>query len=211
MKDVVIVRQSVSQKRYVATATDTYHGTVAGAAEYLAARGIDERLADTYLLGYVAEPLVGDEEYAGRLAIPYLTSAGPIDIRFRSLGGEQPKYLSRAGAKTHMFNVRALYKPSPWIAVCEGEFDTIIMDGAVGVPAVGVPGANNWRDHFRLLLEDYELIFVLCDGDQAGRDFGKKVASEVDGATVVHLPDGTDVNDLYLAEGKEGLLKRLGL
>lgn len=211
MKGAGIVRLSASQKRYVATATETYHRTVAGAAEYLAARGITEELAAMYHLGYVAEPLVGDEEYSGRLAIPYVTTSGPIDIRFRSLNGEQPKYLSRAGAKTHMFNVQALYRNSPWIAVCEGELDTIIMDGACGIPAVGVPGANNWRDHFRLLLEDYEIIFVLCDGDQAGRDFGKKIASEVDGATVVHLPEGMDVNDLYLTEGKEGLLKRLGL
>lgn len=205
------MRLSVSQKRYVATATDTYEKAVAGAEEYLAARGITPHLAATYRLGYVAEPLVGDEDYAGRLSIPYVTSSGPIDIRFRSINGEQPKYLSRAGAKTHMFNVQALYNPSPWIAVCEGELDTIIMDGAVGVPSVGIPGANNWRDHFRLLLEDYELIFVLCDGDQAGRDFGKKVAGEVDGATIVHLPEGMDVNDLYLVEGKDGLLKRLGL
>ena len=107
--------------------------------------------------------------------------------------------------------MNALLKNSDTIAICEGEIDAITMDALVGIPAVGVPGANNWRRHFRLLFEDYAQVFVMCDGDQAGKEFGKRISSELDGATVIHCPEGSDVNELFLNEGADGIRKRVGL
>lgn len=205
------MKLSSSQKRYLETATAHYEQYLPHAQHYLAARGIPLETAATFRLGVVLEPLVGDEDYAGRLTVPYLTPHGVVDLRFRSLGDQTPKYLSRPNAQTRLFNVPALLSDSDVIAVCEGELDTIVMHALVGVPAVGVPGASNWREHYRLLLEDFERVLVMCDGDQAGRDFGRRVAGEVDGAATVQLPDGMDVNDLYMAEGSEGLRKRMGL
>lgn len=205
------MKLSSSQRRYLETATSHYEQFLPHAQAYLEARGIPLQAARMFRLGVVAEPLVGDEEYAGRLAVPFVTPGGVVDLRFRSLGDQQPKYLSRPNAQTRLYNTPALLADSDVIAVCEGELDTLVMHALVGVPAVGVPGANNWREHYRLLLEDFERVLVMCDGDQAGRDFGRKVAGEVDGAAMVHMPDGLDVNDCYLAEGAEGVRKRMGL
>lgn len=204
---------SVSQKKYLETAVEAYHVQIdAAVAGYLLGRGIGKEVADMYRLGGVAEPLVGDDEYVGRLSIPYLTPAGVVDIRYRAIRPEHsPKYLSRVGSHARLYNVQALLQKSETICICEGEIDAITMDALVGVPAVGVPGANNWRDHFRLLFEDYTQVLVVCDGDQAGKEFGKRVAGEISGATVIHMPDNMDVNDLYLSEGREGIRKRLGL
>jgi len=206
-------RLSVSQKSYLEKATEAYHLQIdTGGAAYLTGRGIGKEVASTYRLGNVVEPLVGDDDYAGRLAIPYITPAGVVDIRYRALMPEQsPKYLSRTGAGAKLYNVSALLKSSNTIAICEGEIDAITMDALVGIPAVGVPGANNWRRHFSLLFEDYSQVLVMCDGDQAGKDFGKRISSELDGATIIHCPEGSDVNDLYLQEGAEGIRKRVGL
>jgi len=206
-------RLSVSQKSYLEKATEAYHLQIdTGGAAYLTGRGIGKEVAGMYRLGNVVEPLVGDDDYAGRLAIPYITPAGVVDIRYRALMPEQsPKYLSRTGAEAKLYNVSALLKSSDTIAICEGEIDAITMDALVGIPAVGVPGANNWRRHFSLLFEDYSQVLVMCDGDQAGKDFGKRISSELDGATIIHCPEGSDVNDLYLQEGAEGIRKRVGL
>jgi DNA primase len=205
------VKLSLSQRHYLETATDAYHAQAEHAEAYLAERGISRQVADTFRLGVVVEPLVGDSDFIHRLSIPYLTLSGVIDIRYRALLPDQnPKYLSRTGASTNLYNVASFMSDSPVIAICEGELDTIVMSGVVGIPAVGVPGANNWRSHYRLLFEDYERVLVMCDGDQAGREFGKKVAAEVEGATVIHLPDGMDVNDMYLHEGAAALRKRVG-
>jgi len=206
-------RLSVSQKNYLEKAAHAYHQQIdATGAGYLMGRGIEREVAATYLLGNVAEPLVGDDDYVGRLSIPYITRAGVVDIRYRALSPVQtPKYLSRTGAESKLYNVNALLKNSDTIAICEGEIDAITMDALVGIPAVGVPGANNWRRHFRLLFEDYAQVFVMCDGDQAGKEFGKRISSELDGATVIHCPEGSDVNELFLNEGAEGIRKRVGL
>lgn len=206
------MKLSVSQKKYLETATEVYHEQLEHADHYLRERGISLEVAATYRLGVVVEPLPGDSDFTNRLSIPYLTMGGVVDLRYRALLPEQtPKYLSRPSAHSTLYNVNALFSDSSTIAICEGELDTIVMDAIVGVPAVGVPGANNYKDHYRLLFEDYERVLVVCDGDQAGRDFGKRVAADIEGATIIHLPDGLDVNDLYLSEGVNAVRQLLGM
>jgi DNA primase len=201
---------SASQRKSLERATSAYEANVDQVAGYLTARGISRETARTYRLGYVAEPVRGDDEYAGRLSIPYITTSGVVDIRYRALDTDGPKYLSRPGAKTRLFGVTALLKPSPVIVLTEGEVDCMTVNQC-GVAAVGVPGANAWKDYWRLLFLDYEEVIAVCDGDQAGRDFGKKVAERVDGATVVHMPDGMDVNELFVRDGAAAVLERIGL
>lgn len=195
---------SESQRRSLELAAATYEAAVAGAVEYLRARGIEATTARTYRLGYVA-----DGEYAGRLAIPYITADGSVvDIRYRALSPEQsPKYLSRPGSKSHLFSVSSLLADGDTVYITEGEIDAITLN-QFGFNAVGVPGASNWQEHWKRLFDDYDRVIVVCDGDQAGRDFGKKVAERIDGATAVHLPEGEDVNSLYVTD-RDALLTAL--
>ena len=204
---------SASERDLLEQATQAYERHLPEVEEYLEGRGIPLEVARTYRLGCVAEPTpgFGDDEYVGRLTIPYITPAGVVDIRYRALTDGGPKYLSRVGAKSKMFNTRAFRKVSRAILVCEGELDTVIADGLAGVPAVGVPGASNWHKHYPLLFEGYQRVFVMADGDQAGRDFGKKVVSTLDNAVVVTMPDGMDVNDVFQREGAAGIRRRVGI
>lgn len=212
MKGWGFVTLSVDARRSLEEATATYQFQIDAAGTYLAARGISRGSANTFRLGYVAEPMIGHEQYAGRLAIPYLTPAGPVDLRFRAVRDDDtPKYLSRPGAESHLFNVLAFQQDDDVIAVCEGEMDTIIAHGECGIPAVGVPGANGWKPWYARAFADYRKVIVLCDGDQPGRDLGKKIAQQIDVATVVSMPDGLDVNEVFLAEGPDGIRKRVGL
>ena len=164
-----------------------------------------------FRLGYVTGDNPGDNDYATRLSIPYLTPAGPVDVRYRAIGDATPKYLSRPGAGTRMYNVKDLLIESPVLYVCEGELDTITASALCGLPTVGVPGANNWQKHFKLLMSDYLKVVVLCDGDEAGRQFGKTVCKEVDSAVAVAMPAGMDVNDVYVNGGREAVLEQVGL
>jgi DNA primase len=183
---------------------------------YLEGRGLDLGLAATFRLGVVIEPEIGHELYAGRLSIPYLTRAGVVNIKFRCI--EQhvckdvgcPKYLGLEMG-TNIFNTLAFFKDSPHIAICEGEFDAMVLDGLAGVPAVSIPGVRNWKPHYDRCFTDYERVFVFADGDQDGKDFAKRIRSTLDGVTVIQMPDGLDVNGVYQAEGPDGLRKRAGL
>lgn len=204
---------TASERELFEQATATYEGNLPLIEDYLNGRGIPLQVAAKYRLGYVAEPTpgMGDDDVVGRLAIPYITNAGVVDIRFRVLAGEGPKYLSRPGAKARMYNVRAFQRVARAILICEGEVDTLVAEGIAGLPAVGVPGASNWHAHYPLLFEGYQRVFVMADGDQAGRDFGKRVVSSLDNAVVVTMPDGMDVNDLVRDEGAEALRRKVGI
>lgn len=190
-----------------------YERQIDAVGAYLASRGVTREAAVTRRLGYVGEAVIGHEQYVGRLCLPYLTPTGVVDVRFRTIDPDPdaPKYLSRPGAESRMYGVLAFQKHSDVIAICEGEMDALVMDELVGIPAIGIPGAQAWKGQYWRAFEDYERVFVFADGDQSGRDFAKKVASSLDTAVVIQMPDGQDVNSTFLLEGAEGLRKRAGL
>lgn len=174
-------------------------------------RGIEEDTARMFRLGYVEEPEIGHEPASGRLAIPYLTPKGVVSIRFRTLDGEEPKYWQPTGSPTHLYNVAALHVQSDVIAICEGELDALVLDALCDVPAVGIPGATNWKSHWRLIFDDYEQVFIVMDGDKAGRQAASKLKEHLPNGVIVDIGDGLDVNEAYLSEGAEYIRERLGL
>jgi DNA primase len=205
------MRLSKSQKELLEKATESYAQNLQEIVPYLQSRGITEQTAIMFRLGFVREPEMGHEPYVGKLAIPYLTPTGVIDIRFRSLNSDGgPKYMSRPGATTHIFNINALSNDSDVLAICEGELDTVVATQA-GFSAVGLPGANNWKSFYNRVLADWSKVILLCDGDNAGREMAKHLSRELDNVFPVFMPEGQDVNDVYLTEGAEGLRKRAGV
>jgi DNA primase len=205
------MRLSKSQKELLEKATESYAQNLQEIVPYLQSRGITEQTAIMFRLGFVREPEMGHEPYVGKLAIPYLTPTGVIDIRFRSLNSDGgPKYMSRPGATTHIYNINALSNDSDVLAICEGELDTVVATQA-GFSAVGLPGANNWKSFYNRVLADWSKVVLLCDGDNAGREMAKHLSRELDNVFPVFMPEGQDVNDVYLTEGAEGLRKRAGV
>ncbi len=203
------MKQSVLQKELLAKATDKYSESIHLAEDYLRLRGIPLEVARLARLGVVEEPEIGHEAFQGRLSIPYITKSGVVDLRFRSLNpAVEPRYMGLTGAETKMYNVLDVEKASDWIGVCEGELDTLTLSGCIGIPCVGVPGANSWKKHYTRLLADFERVFVFADGDQPGREFASSLARELP-VTIVNLPDGEDVNSIYVSEGPDYLISKV--
>ena len=203
--------QKNSQRELLERATDKYEANIYQAEDYLKSRGIPMEAARLARLGVVVEPEVGHEIYQGRLSIPYITKSGVVDLRFRSLNpAVEPKYMGLTGADTKMYNVLDIERATDFIGVCEGELDTLTMSQCVGIPCIGVPGANSWKKHYTRLLADFERVFVFADGDQPGKEFATSLARELP-ATVVQFPDGEDVNSYYISNGAEAIVKKAGL
>jgi DNA primase len=173
-------------------------------------RGISERVAARYQLGTVVDPANGHEMHEGWISIPYITASGScVGFKFRRTDDGKPKYGSPTGQKAHLYNVTDVTVMSPYIVVCEGELDTVITSGVLGIPAVGVPGVQAWKPHFAKLFGGYETVFVVGDNDikedgsNPGAEFSKRVANEILNSTIVTLPPGMDINDYYLAHGAD--------
>ena len=188
------------------------------AINFLADRGISKEVADQYLLGTIVVPVAGHENYKGWLSIPYLTVMGHcVGFKFRRLDEGKPKYGAPLGQKGHLYNVSDIILTSEYIAVCEGELDTIVASAILGIPAVGVPGVQAWKSHFTRMFTGYGRVYVIGDNDlkddgtNPGAEFSRMVAQEIGNATIVSLPAGMDLNDLYLAKGIEETKRTIGV
>ena len=205
------MKLSDSQKELLGLATHKYAENILVAEDYLKSRGITQEVARLARLGVVTEPEPGHEAFIGRLAIPYITKSGVVDIRFRALNpAVEPKYMGMAGTDTKLYNVLDIERAGDWIGICEGELDTLTMSRLVGVPCVGVPGANSWKKHYTRLLADFERVFVFADGDQPGREFASSLARELP-CTVITFGDGEDVNSAYIKYGAEAIREKIGI
>jgi len=195
-----------------------------GADRWLFARGIWSQSIFGWKLGYVGKALKGDEAFVGCLTIPYYDGLGrerPEAMRFRPLYvNPRAKYLNRSGAPHHLFGL--MYTDYPKVYVAEGEIDAITL-WQTGRKAVGVAGADAWRKPWRWLFRNCEEVIVVFDNDmEKDRPDGRKVNAGQSGAGQVYraleslglhvrnvkLPQGHDVNSLYIADRKklEGVL-----
>ena len=198
--------------------TLAYHQSVEPALSYLEDRGITRATADTFLLGYVAEPMHGDERFLGTVSIPWLTQTGVVGFKFRRLEteGGRDKYDSPSGQTARLFNARSLADGGSVALVCEGEFDTILAASALSVPAVGTPGSN-WMGHWSRCFGDFDRVVVVGDNDlkedgsNPGKKHAEKVRKAIPGAELVLPPLGFDLTDWVLAEGVDVVREGLGI
>lgn len=203
---------STFQMEALEEATATYEAEVNDdVLEWWAARGIEEQAVRTARLGVVGtDPLPGHDRYRGWIAIPYLSHKGEVlQIRFRCpLKHEHEhhgKYETVAGDPARTYNTDAIFWAGDEIHVTEGEIDTLTLH-QLGLPAVAIPGVNNWKARHRRMLAGFSTVYVWGDGDRAGSEFSGRVTSEMRTAKAVRVPRDEDVNSLYVKHGADAVL-----
>lgn len=207
---------SQKQRRSLEKATARYEGQLELASGYLLARGIEVATARRWRLGVCSEPEVGHESAIGRLAIPYTNRLGVIGIKFRCMSGhvckehQCPKYLAPLGQELYLFNVTAVDDDGSTIHITEGELDAVVLAEVLGEPVVGVPGASAWRPHHPWHFRGFERVLVWADGDKAGQDLARMLRKELPAAEIVTMPQGCDVNSVYVERGAEAIRKLAG-
>ena len=147
-----------------------------------------------------------------RLAIPYITPSGVIGFTFRCIQDHNcavaghGKY-KKPGLEATFYGVMDLFSDSLDIHVTEGEVDAITLSEMCDLPAIGIPGATNWKPAWKEVLSDFRYVFVYCDGDSAGSGLGRKIEKEMgdNRAILLTMPEGEDVNSMYLKYGPERL------
>lgn len=184
---------------------------------YLEGRGISKDVAQQMSLGTVVDPIEGHKEYAGWLSIPYLTALGHcVSVKFRRIDDGKPKYGQPLGQKSHPYNVSDVLIQTPYIVICEGELDAVVLSAIVGVPAVGIPGVAAWKPHFAKLFVGYDTVYIVGDNDakedgtNPGAEFSRRVQGELTNGVIVTLPPNMDINEYYLANGPEETIKLFG-
>lgn len=100
------------------------------------------------------------------------------------------------------------------LLVGEGESGTLALRWAFGGQAtppveayyvLGIPGAGCWRPEWRSLLERFGLVYLLGDGDDAGRGLNWSIMRDLPLARPVRLPEGEDERSLLQRDGDRAL------
>jgi hypothetical protein len=207
---------SNERRKFLERATLQYQEHIADAEGYLEGRGIDLDFARSVGLGVVRNPEAQFAEYDGRLAIPYITDAGPVQMAFRCIAKHDCKFASCTKIKrpkgwpNRLYGVQAARQADEWIAVAEGEIDAITLQMA-GIPAVGVPGSNVFKEHWPNVFEDFSRVYIFADGDDAGTEMLDKWRDRGMETAIIsaQMPRGEDVNSMYRSEGAEFLISKI--
>jgi 5S rRNA maturation endonuclease (ribonuclease M5) len=218
---------SKEQRKFLETTASQYAQHLDLAADWLAARQIDLEHARYEGLGVVVDPPALHAGYSGRLAIPYITDFGPVKMSFRCLKDHNckeseispdpltgkprfcSKYIRERGATTGLYGVRSFDDATDWIGVTEGELDSLILR-QIGIPAIAIPGASNWEEHWPNVFEDLSRLYVFADADKAGEELFQRIRDRLKMPVIkVRLPKGEDVNSTYVKYGAQAILDRI--
>lgn len=204
---------STAQKLSLEARLRRYESAKQQLLPYLAERGLGAEAADRFRLGYVEPNDEDPRRYWGRMAIPYLTPTGVVQIRYRRLvEDDSPKYLGDPGVEVTLYNAHATLGARGPVFLCEGEMDAIAVTCLTGHPAVGIPGARAWQAHpyWARCFVGLDRLILPADGDAAGHELADAVRTDLPEVRIVRLPDGDDANSV-LARDRDEFLARCGL
>jgi DNA primase len=172
---------------------------VDGEHRYLAERGIDPATAAVFGVGFYGGPGL----MSGRIVIPIHNVRGDIvAYAGRAIDQQLPKYKLPAGFHKgcEVFNFhRAAATASRSVIVVEGYFDCMRLWQA-GLPyGVAVMGSSLSIQQEKILLDRFDRVVLLLDGDEAGRKGSLAITAQLSARCLVKniaLPEGTQPDQL---------------
>jgi hypothetical protein len=97
------------------------------------------------------------------------------------------------------------------LLIAEGESDALALREAfaerkgpgriAGYAVLGLPGAGSWRSDWRPFVDPHAVIYIVGDGDAAGRGMVERLYREIPWSRSVWLPEGEDARSLLQREG----------
>jgi hypothetical protein len=137
--------------------------------------------------------------------IPYPDEEGQeAAVRFRvSMNGTE-KFRWRSGNQPHPYGLRLLdeARAAGFVVLVEGESDCHTL-WFHEIPALGIPGASNWRDGWTAYLEGIEKIYAIIEPDQGGDTLREKlIGCEAirERLHILELREHKDPSVLHLAD-----------
>src|SRR5215204_689568 len=137
--------------------------------------------------------------------IPYPDEDGQeVAVRFRtSLEGTE-KFRWRSGDKPLPYGLRLLEeaRKAGYVVLVEGESDCHAL-WCHEIPALGIPGASNWRDEWATYLDGIEKVYVVIEPDQGGDTLREKLircAPIRERLHLLELGEHKDPSALHLAD-----------
>ncbi len=152
----------------------------------LATYALEKRLSEKLLKDTCRLSASQDKDATPYIRIPYFDSEGKeATYRKRYPPGHEPrfKWKARSAGKIIMYGEWMLpkFREIGYVVLVEGESDTQTL-WALGIPALGIPGASMFKPEFSALLKGLK-IYIHVEPDQGGQTFLRKVVESLDKGT----------------------------
>jgi hypothetical protein len=137
--------------------------------------------------------------------IPYPDEEGQVvAVRFRVTLNGTERFRWRSGDKPTPYGLRLLEeaRKAGYVVLVEGESDCHTL-WYHEIPALGIPGASNWRDGWASYLDGIEKVYAVIEPDQGGQTLREKLmACEAirNRLHLVELGEHKDSSTLHLAD-----------
>jgi hypothetical protein len=208
---------STAQKHLLEALVSRFEQSQTQLRPYLTGRGL-AGAAERFRLGYVEPADDVARRYWHRMAVPYLTPTGVVQIRYKCVLDHDhkatgcSKMLGESGVEVTLYNPGTLLGATGPVVLVEGEPDTWAIETLAGLRAVGIPGAQAWKRHpyWARCFVGLDLILPV-HGDDAGDSLAATIAADLPEAKIVRLSDGDDSASYLEREGAADFRRRLGL
>ncbi len=151
------------------------------------------------------------------LRIPYYFEDGKAAAVRQRYGQKGFRWMNNNKGKICLYGEWRLpdIRKGGWVVLCEGESDSQSL-WYMGIPALGIPGADMFKAQYVETLHDLKL-FIHKEPDQGGETFVRKICQKLSASAFksqVHIWTcealGTkDPSDLYIKHGQEEAAKMI--
>jgi len=192
-----------------------------GAKQYAKSRGLTKEIITKFKIGYAPPNPKYAPRFRNRLIFPIWEQRGNlVGWTGRTLVNAPAKYVNVKESLTfkksrllyaYNFARDSIYENQAAV-LCEGQMDAIMLHQYGITNAVASGGTSSFRVTTACLLSRYaRRVYIVFDGDQAGRDAALAAEKHLTDAGVldiihVPLPDKEDPASILLNQGKEHFL-----
>lgn len=149
---------------------------------------------------------LSDKNHYGKVTvrIPYPGEHGDeAAARYRTSLDGSDRFRWRKGDKPCLYGLPLLEKAreAGYVVLVEGESNSHTL-WFHDVPALGIPGANNWRNGWSKYLDGIEKVYLVVEPDHGGDALREKLTGSgiSDRLYLVELEDSKDASELHLQD-----------
>lgn len=144
-----------------------------------------------------------DEHYKGvpSIRIPYCDAQGKEQaVRFRKAMQGKKRFVWEEGSKTTLYLNPKMNASYNYCILVEGESDCHTL-WYYNINAYGVAGATNWKEEHAVLLEQYDIIYIIIEQDTGGEAVEKWLSKSRirDKVKLIRLDGFKDPSEMHCA------------
>ena len=148
---------------------------------YLNRRCIPNQTIDKFKIGWSGSSII----------IPIYDKRGEyIFFKYRKDPDEvsnKPKSWYDKGAEASLYGWENLTSHKPFIVICEGEFDRLVLESN-GIPAItSTGGVGSFKDEWIPYFKDVSSLYVCFDSDGAGLTYTQKLLEKLPHARLLNF------------------------